>query len=131
MKPKAKFSSPSAPAHASPPASPRGPGAGSPPRATRSGASGKAVAARLFNHEEIAARARRIWEAQGSPEGRDEENWFQAERELREEELKATEARRFADPDRLTDSRGDPADEVDRRLAELTAPAAQRGATSL
>ncbi len=35
-------------------------------------------------HEDIAARARAIWENAGRPEGRDTEYWLQAERELRE-----------------------------------------------
>ena len=33
--------------------------------------------------EMIAKRAYEIWQAQGCPEGRDAENWYQAERELR------------------------------------------------
>ena len=32
--------------------------------------------------EMIAKRAYEIWQAQGCPEGRDAENWYQAEREL-------------------------------------------------
>ena len=34
----------------------------------------------------IRRRAREIWEENGRPSGRDEEFWFQAERELREAE---------------------------------------------
>jgi hypothetical protein len=33
--------------------------------------------------EKIAERARRIWEEQGRPEGRDLEHWLEAERQLR------------------------------------------------
>lgn len=33
--------------------------------------------------EQIAARAYEIWVASGRPAGRDQEHWFQAERELR------------------------------------------------
>ena len=33
--------------------------------------------------EMIARRAYEIWQAQGCPQGRDAENWYQAERELR------------------------------------------------
>jgi hypothetical protein len=40
--------------------------------------------------EKIRKRARKIWEENGRPAGRDEEFWFQAERELPEEELKET-----------------------------------------
>lgn len=38
-----------------------------------------------IEHEDIAARARTIWEQQGQPEGRDLEHWLQAEVELRRE----------------------------------------------
>jgi hypothetical protein len=41
--------------------------------------------------EKIRKRARKIWEENGRPTGRDEEFWFQAERELQEEELKETQ----------------------------------------
>jgi Protein of unknown function (DUF2934) len=34
-------------------------------------------------NEKIAARAYEIWRANGCPQGRDKENWLQAERELR------------------------------------------------
>jgi hypothetical protein len=40
--------------------------------------------------EKIRKRARKIWDENGRPSGRDEEFWFQAERELQEEELKET-----------------------------------------
>ena len=33
--------------------------------------------------EKIAARAYEIWQANGCPDGRDLDHWFQAERELR------------------------------------------------
>jgi Protein of unknown function (DUF2934) len=32
---------------------------------------------------EVATRAYEIWQASGRPNGRDQEHWFQAERELR------------------------------------------------
>jgi hypothetical protein len=35
--------------------------------------------------EEIAARAYEIWVALGHPQGRDHENWIEAERQLRAE----------------------------------------------
>jgi hypothetical protein len=40
--------------------------------------------------EKIRKRARKIWDENGRPSGRDEEFWFQAERDLQEEELKET-----------------------------------------
>ena len=36
------------------------------------------------DEEKIRKRAREIWEENGRPAGRDEEFWFQAERELKE-----------------------------------------------
>ncbi len=35
-------------------------------------------------HEEIEARAYAIWLSEGSPDGRDRDHWFEAERQLRE-----------------------------------------------
>jgi hypothetical protein len=34
------------------------------------------------SHEEIARRAHEIWEQEGCPEGREQEHWLQAERQL-------------------------------------------------
>jgi hypothetical protein len=34
------------------------------------------------DHEEIARRARELWEQEGRPEGRHQEHWRQAEQEL-------------------------------------------------
>jgi hypothetical protein len=42
----------------------------------------KTTRATTPTHEEIAARARTIWEQAGQPDGRDTEFWLQAEREL-------------------------------------------------
>ena len=36
-------------------------------------------------HEQIAARAKRIWEIKGCPSGKDDENWREAEAQLLEE----------------------------------------------
>ncbi len=38
-----------------------------------------------LSHEEISARAHTIWIQAGRPDGRDLENWLQAEAELRKE----------------------------------------------
>ena len=35
-----------------------------------------------LSHDRIAARAYELWEARGRPEGSDQEDWFEAEREL-------------------------------------------------
>jgi hypothetical protein len=34
-------------------------------------------------HEQIAARAKAIWQAKGCPAGKDDENWREAEEQLR------------------------------------------------
>ena len=44
------------------------------------------------NEDLIRKRAREIWEENGCPAGRDEEFWFQAEREFREAEELANES---------------------------------------
>ena len=46
-----------------------------------------------LDEDKIRRRAREIWEENGRPVGKDEEFWFQAERELREAEDAAKEAR--------------------------------------
>ena len=52
-------------------------------RSSRSTRSASAVAAEP-THDEIAARARQLFEASGHPGGRDLEFWLEAERQLRE-----------------------------------------------
>jgi hypothetical protein len=44
------------------------------------------------DEEHIRVRAREIWDENGRPSGRDEEFWYQAERELREAEELAKHA---------------------------------------
>ena len=39
----------------------------------------------ILNHEAIAQRAKAIWRAKGCPVGQDEQNWYEAERQLRME----------------------------------------------
>lgn len=39
----------------------------------------------VLSHEQIAKRAQAIWEKKGRPCGQDEQNWLQAETELRTE----------------------------------------------
>ena len=45
----------------------------------------KAIALPRLSHEQIARRAMAIWEKKGHPTGQDEQNWLQAETELRTE----------------------------------------------
>jgi hypothetical protein len=58
----------------------------SPPAAVPAWAEPTGTAARdpsAPSHEEIEIRAYAIWLSEGSPEGRAQENWFEAERQLR------------------------------------------------
>lgn len=45
-----------------------------------------------LNDEKIRARAYQLWDQAGQPEGREQEFWFDAERELAEEEEVDTSA---------------------------------------
>lgn len=44
-----------------------------------------------ITHQEIAARAYKIWERNGCMEGHDTDYWFRAERELQQEQERAEE----------------------------------------
>lgn len=46
---------------------------------------GTATATMPITHEQIAERARQIWEQHGCPQGEDEKNWREAERQLQAE----------------------------------------------
>lgn len=46
---------------------------------------GAATATLELTHEQIAERARRIWEQRGRPDGEDDRNWREAERQLKRE----------------------------------------------
>ena len=50
-------------------------------RQTQAATVGHGIAA--FGHEDIAALARKLWAARGSPEGSPQEDWFHAVEELR------------------------------------------------
>jgi hypothetical protein len=52
----------------------------------------RALALAKTDEDHIRVRAREIWEENGRPSGRDEEFWYQAERELREAEELAKQA---------------------------------------
>ena len=51
-----------------------------------------ALALAKADEDRIRIRAREIWEENGKPSGRDEEFWYQAEREFREAEDLAIDA---------------------------------------
>lgn len=86
---------------------------------------------RQYTHDEIAGRARTLWEKRGRPEGQDAEIWYAAEAELRESEAQRADDDRFANKDALLDKDGDPNDQVDQRLDDLAKPRTDRSATSL
>lgn len=52
-----------------------------PRRSIRSGSLEKSDPA--LRHDDVARRARELWESYGKPAGRDEEIWLEAERETR------------------------------------------------
>jgi len=64
-----------------PPAAQKAPPAAAPART----AATVATPGRAPTREEIAERAKAIWKAGGCKSGRDEQNWLQAERQLRAE----------------------------------------------
>ncbi|MCU0915978.1 MAG: DUF2934 domain-containing protein [Planctomycetes bacterium] len=52
----------------------------------RSGAKSRPAAdGPKITHDQIARRAHELWVQQGCPHGRDRENWFEAEKQLRAE----------------------------------------------
>jgi Protein of unknown function (DUF2934) len=53
----------------------------------------RALALARPDEDRIRMRAREVWEENGRPFGRDQEFWYQAEREFREAEDLATHAR--------------------------------------
>jgi hypothetical protein len=53
----------------------------------------------IITHEEIAKRAREIWQKEGCPQGRDQEHWLQAESELRQESLRHEPAKEAMAPE--------------------------------
>lgn len=56
-----------------------------PTRESEGGGTATATATPPITHEQIAERARQIWEQHGRPQGEDERNWREAERQLRAE----------------------------------------------
>jgi len=54
-------------------------------QAERSQGRGGTATLAAITHERIAERARQIWEQHGCPQGEDERNWREAERQLKKE----------------------------------------------
>jgi hypothetical protein len=42
----------------------------------------------VIDREKIRERAHQLWEAEGKPDGQEERFWHEAERQLREEQIK-------------------------------------------
>lgn len=89
-------------------------------------------------HSEIAQRARRLWQEQGCPEGRDEIIWLEAERQLLgrpqfDPSHSAPPASSDEDDEEIRfDDKGDPTNQVGEHLEESSAPGPQeRSPTTL
>jgi hypothetical protein len=81
-----------------------------------------------IRHEEISARARELWQKNGSPEGRDDEFWLAAEHELtRDREDVAQEQNGDVTPPRSTPSGGEALHEVTSGPAASTRRARRPG----
>src|SRR4051812_42172650 len=81
--------------------------------------------------EQIAALAHAIWLDRGCPEGRDLDNWFEAERQLRGEIVEPQAADDIpASPDALEPDNA-LSSPVERELDRVAGPAEQRSPTSL
>lgn len=80
--------------------------------------------------EQIAVRAELLWKAKGSPEGRDEEIWLEAERQLYDEarelisDLSKTNSE---EPNPAMGSRSSAAEEMATPPSPAPQPAAPRG----
>jgi len=82
-------------------------------------------------HEQIAALAHAIWEDRGQPEGRDLDNWLEAERQLKGDVRRPLAAddipadANALDPDRALEGK------IERELDDIVAPSEPRSPTSL
>ncbi len=75
----------------------------------------------------MADRARSLWQAAGSPENRDLEFWFEAERQLRGSRSKEDA---FADTHVMFDENAEPNSPVERSIKRSARPSGSRGPTS-
>ncbi len=83
-------------------------------------------------HDEIAQRARALWQEKGCPEGQSELIWLEAEEMLRGRlQLKADDDRGFADPEAPMNDNGEPSGWLEQRLREAAPGSSARSATSL
>jgi len=92
---------------------------------------GGAFFKKTYTYEEIAERARKLWQERGCPEGQDERIWLDAEQSLYGKMQDRSDECAFADPEAPLDMNGDPNDDVDARLDQVASPTVRRSATSL
>jgi len=91
-----------------------------------------APSGRTATAEEISTRAHRLWEKRGSPEGRDLEFWFEAQRELGAAGGRQTKQEdAFADRDVIFDENNEANSPVDREIESKAEEPDRRSATSL
>ena len=91
-----------------------------------------ALTLRTATAEEISTRARGLWKKNGSPDGRDMEFWFEAERQLGlGGGRRTTEEDNFADKDVIFDENNEANSPVDREIKGEAESPARRSATSL
>jgi hypothetical protein len=98
-------------------------------KATESASSPNSSARRQPTHDEIATRAREIWEKRGRPHGQDTSIWLEAERKLLAGAI-GDGANDDADAD-TRDLLGEPSGTIEDRLESFGESSNNRSATSL
>ena len=78
---------------------------------------------------QVSERARSLWQAAGSPDNRDLEFWFEAERQLGSSGPRSEEDA-FADTRVMFDQNAEPNSAVERSIKRSARPAGSRGPTS-
>jgi hypothetical protein len=81
--------------------------------------------------EQIEALAQAIWIDRGRPEGRDLDNWLEAERQLRGEVRRPVATDDIPATDRLLEPDREATNEIDRELDRVVRQPEQRSPTSL
>jgi len=86
-------------------------------------------AIRVPTHDEIAVRAKIIWEERGCIEGQDTEIWLEAEWQLYDAAEKRNKV--FIEPKTIFDEDHKSTHRVEKSLEEIVQPTADRSPTSL
>jgi hypothetical protein len=82
-------------------------------------------------HEQIEALAHAIWVDRGQPEGRDLDNWLEAERELKGDVRTPLAADDIPADNRALEPNGTLEGKIERELDDITGQKGQRSPTSL